>query len=69
MGRCLPVDQQRERPGSGRGLACPRCGSQRLAVVYTRAAADAKVVRRRRCLRCAHRITTWERATGGGGTP
>lgn len=51
--------------GEGRrGLACPKCGQQRFAVVYTRRAFGAKLVRRRRCLDCGRRITTWERAIG-----
>jgi len=54
-----------ENGDATRGLACPRCGQQRFAVVYTRRAAGAKLVRRRRCLDCGRRITTWERAIGG----
>ena len=46
-----------------RGLQCRQCGGRRFRVIYTRAA-DAKVVRRRECRKCATRITTWERAIG-----
>ena len=49
-----------------RGLRCWKCGGQRFWVVYTRPARDCKVVRRRECKCCKQRITTWERAIGGG---
>jgi hypothetical protein len=47
------------------GLRCRRCDGQQFRVIYTRAAIDAKVVRRRECRQCGARLTTWERAIGG----
>jgi transcriptional regulator NrdR family protein len=47
------------------GLRCRKCGSQQFRVVYTRAARDGKIVRRRECRQCGGRITTWERTIGG----
>ena len=49
-----------------RGLRCRKCSSQRFRVVYTRSAWGGRVVRRRECRKCGKRITTWERAIGGG---
>ena len=49
-----------------RGLQCRNCGGQRFRVVYTRRAWGRKVVRRRECRECGERLTTWERAIGGG---
>jgi transcriptional regulator NrdR family protein len=46
------------------GLQCRKCGGRRFRVIYTRAARDAKIVRRRECTRCGERVTTWERAVG-----
>jgi hypothetical protein len=55
-------------PGAGvsdpLGLRCWKCGHARLRVVYTRAAAGGKVVRRRACRQCGARLTTWERPVG-----
>jgi len=47
------------------GLRCRKCGGRQFRVIYTRAAADGKIVRRRACRQCATRITTWERVIGG----
>jgi transcriptional regulator NrdR family protein len=49
-----------------RGLVCRRCRGRRLRVIYTRAARDGKLVRRRECKNCGTRVTTWERAIGMG---
>lgn len=49
-----------------RGLRCRRCGGQQFRVIDTRAALDGKVIRRRECRICGSRMTTWERAIGGG---
>jgi transcriptional regulator NrdR family protein len=46
------------------GLRCPKCGHRRFHVVYTRTK-GSRVVRRRACLRCAARITTWEHIVSG----
>ena len=45
------------------GLACPACGGRRLRVLYNRGKAQ-KLVRRRKCVGCGERITTWERVPG-----
>ncbi|HHN46473.1 MAG TPA: hypothetical protein ENN09_03430 [Planctomycetes bacterium] len=45
-----------------RGLTCPNCGCHHFFVVYTRAAAGKKVMRRRECRHCGRRITTYEQA-------
>ena len=47
-----------------RGLCCRKCGQRRFRVIYTRARPGGKVVRRRECLNCGFRMTTWERAVG-----
>jgi len=47
-----------------RGLRCRKCGQQRFRVIYTRARPAGTVVRRRACLNCGTRVTTWERAIG-----
>ena len=46
------------------GLRCRKCGDQRFRVIYTRAAAGGKIIRRRACRACGSRITTWERMVG-----
>jgi hypothetical protein len=52
--------------GTGAGLCCPRCGHCRWRVIYTRAG-GGRVMRRRECRACGHRVTTWERIVGHGG--
>jgi transcriptional regulator NrdR family protein len=47
-----------------RGLRCRQCGCGHLRVVYTRAKAGGRVMRRRECRSCGERVTTWERAIG-----
>lgn len=47
-----------------RGLRCWKCGGIQLSVIYTRRARGSKLVRRRECLDCQTRITTWEQAIG-----
>lgn len=43
-------------------MKCPRCGADDDKVVDSRASAESTVIRRRReCLRCALRFTTYER--------
>ncbi len=44
------------------GLACPACGSRRLAVAYTRPGAGGTVRRKRRCRDCDVRFDTRETA-------
>ena len=47
-----------------RGLRCPKCQNQRFRGIYTRARRGGIVMRRRRCLNCGARLTTWERVIG-----
>ncbi len=43
-------------------MKCPQCGLQNSKVVESREAADGEAIRRRReCLKCQHRFTTYER--------
>ena len=43
-------------------MRCPYCGAQKDRVVDSRESRDGKVIRRRReCLDCRHRFTTYER--------
>ena len=53
-------------PKTDHGLRCLSCRGQHFRVVYTRRAWGQKVVRRRECRQCGERLTTWERAIGGG---
>lgn len=57
--------EQKDREDD-RGLRCRRCGCRHFWVVYTRHARGGKLIRRRECRHCGTRITTWERAIGGG---
>lgn len=42
-------------------MKCPKCGSQEDKVIDSRTWKDGAVIRRRReCLQCAHRFTTYE---------
>jgi transcriptional repressor NrdR len=42
-------------------MRCPKCGHQEDKVIDSRSAASGSVIRRRRmCLACAHRYTTYE---------
>ena len=54
-----------KEPVGHAGLRCWRCGGQRFRVIYTRAAAGGKIIRRRACRKCGTRITTWEKMIGG----
>lgn len=47
-----------------RGLRCGQCGSRKFAVIYTRAARNKTLIRRRECRNCGTRLTTWERQIG-----
>jgi transcriptional regulator NrdR family protein len=47
-----------------RGLRCHKCDYDMLRVVYTRRRTGGVIMRRRQCLNCGSRITTWERAIG-----
>jgi transcriptional regulator NrdR family protein len=46
------------------GLRCWKCHHRRFRVIYTRAAHDGTIIRRRECCQCHTRITTWERMIG-----
>jgi transcriptional repressor NrdR len=45
------------------GLRCWRCGHNQFRVIYTRRRLD-ELWRRRECLRCGTRFTTYERRLG-----
>ena len=47
-----------------RGIVCRSCGGGEFKVIYTRASWGERIVRRRECLRCGQRLTTWERPVG-----
>lgn len=55
---------QADKPKEKRGLECPRCGCRHFFVIYVRAVRDNRVMRRRECRNCGHRITTYESTTG-----
>jgi transcriptional regulator NrdR family protein len=54
-----------KQPVGHAGLRCWNCGADQFRVIYTRAAAGGKIIRRRACRACGKRITTWERMIGG----
>jgi transcriptional regulator NrdR family protein len=45
------------------GLCCLKCGGGKFRVIYTRARANS-LMRRRECMACKARFTTWERIAG-----
>ena len=46
-------------------MRCPRCGHLEDKVIDSRASRDGSMIRRRReCLSCAHRFTTYEQTVG-----
>ena len=45
--------------GSTSGYLCPRCGAS-AGVTDSRQVGDGSVRRRRKCVQCAHRFTTYE---------
>lgn len=57
------------RPDDPRGIRCPACGCSHLWVVYTRPALWGRIVRRRECRHCGHRVTTSERVGPIAGQP
>ena len=57
--------QAQSRP---RGLACGKCGSGQLRVIYTRRR-DGYIVRRRQCANCGTRMLTCERPAGRPDSP
>lgn len=58
------MDVSASKPQEQRGLRCPKCGCAHWRVVYTRARAGGRLVRRRECRNCGRRITTTERQVG-----
>jgi DNA-directed RNA polymerase subunit M/transcription elongation factor TFIIS len=50
-------------PERAAGLTCPQCGHRRSHVLYTRAN-GGRLSRRRICLACGARFTTWEHIVG-----
>jgi transcriptional repressor NrdR len=56
------VGQRARGPGYGASMRCPACRAEDTKVVDSRTAADGAAIRRRRlCLACGHRFTTFER--------
>lgn len=53
----------RHARAAAKGLHCPACGCNDLAVWYTRHKAGV-IVRVRRCQHCGAKFTTYERAAG-----
>ena len=48
--------------GIMRGMRCPRCGNEKDKVLESRSNKDGSTIRRRReCLSCGHRFTSYER--------
>src|SRR5438132_11090713 len=48
-------------------MRCPKCGCQDDKVIDSRASREGATIRRRReCLGCAHRFTTYEEVERGG---
>ncbi len=48
-------------------MRCPKCGSQNDKVIDSRASREGATIRRRRqCLGCGHRFTTYEEVERGG---
>lgn len=56
-----PTDEERQEQ---LGLACPQCGCNASEVTATRPAILKKVWRRRECMHCGHKFTTFERVVG-----
>jgi transcriptional regulator NrdR family protein len=54
-------DQIQADSGDDIGLRCWHCGNKELRVVYTRPRSGGTVLRRRECLGCGQRFSTWER--------
>jgi len=44
-----------------RGLRCRECGCRHFYVIYTKRTYRNRILRRRECRNCGHRITTYER--------
>lgn len=56
----LPVPTDRPEPDHGRGIVCPACGSMDSKVIDSRQTNENSIRRRRACVRCGHRQTTYE---------
>ena len=52
-----------KRAKEERGLKCARCGCRHFFVVYVRPARGNRLMRRRECRNCGHRVTTYESTT------
>jgi transcriptional regulator NrdR family protein len=50
-------------PVTVHGITCPRCGDGHTRVTDSRPHQHDAIRRRRACLRCDHRFTTYERIT------
>ena len=60
------MDDRKTKPADERGIECPRCGCRHFYVVYTRPR-TGKIVRRKECRHCGHRIVTFEKLAGSDG--
>lgn len=58
------TDVPSRKPAEQRGLQCPKCGSGRWRVVYTRPRPGGRLVRRRECRNCGKAVITTERVIG-----
>ena len=58
--------ESRKLVDANRGLSCLKCSATESKVVYTRRVWGGKIVRRRECLQCGARMTTWEKPIGLG---
>jgi len=62
IGHLIPTSQI-GRPGTLPAMHCQMCRSEETKVIDSRAAEEGMSIRRRReCIRCGHRFTTFERA-------
>src|SRR5258708_13718759 len=63
LNRWLSRDDLSRDQGSGKLMVCPFCGHREDRVIDSREGKDGDVIRRRRqCLKCERRFTTYERS-------
>ena len=58
---CINFGPRRAYVAIGEGLACPDCKSRKSFVVDSRPDKENNIRRRRECLACKQRFTTYER--------
>lgn len=51
---------QKQQTKDDRGIRCPACGCGHWRVIYTRASWGGRLMRRRECRHCGHRVTSVE---------